>query len=89
MLSCRVYVWLVIGCNSLHARDGTVSVALSQELRQENNVMDKLWDRKSFKVGGMSLAVVAGMKQQNDHTDPTKVERYKKIKKVRDRTVVK
>ena len=56
-------------------------MALSQELRQEKNVMDKLWDRKSFKVGGMSLAVVAGMKQQTDHTDPTNVERYKKNKK--------
>ena len=56
-------------------------MALSQELRQENNVMDKLWDRKSFKVGGMSLAVVAGMKQPNDHADPTKVERKNKNKK--------
>ena len=55
-------------------------MALSQELRQEKNVMDKLWDRKSFEVGGMSLVVVAGMKQQNDHTDPTKFERYKKKK---------
>ena len=27
-------------------------LALSQELREENNVMDKIWDRKSFEVGG-------------------------------------
>ena len=27
-------------------------LALSQELRLENNVMDKIWDRKSFEVGG-------------------------------------
>ena len=36
--------------------------------------MDKIWDRKSFEVGG-SLAVVAGMKKPNDHAEPTKVER--------------
>ena len=27
-------------------------LALSQELRYENNVMDTIWDRKSFEVGG-------------------------------------
>ena len=27
-------------------------LALSQELRKENNVMDKIWDRKSIEVGG-------------------------------------
>ena len=37
--------------------------------------MDKIWDRKSFEVGGHSLAVVAGMKKPNDHAEPTKVER--------------
>ena len=26
-------------------------LALSQELRQGKNVMDKIWDRKSFEVG--------------------------------------
>ena len=39
--------------------------------------MDKIWDRKSFEVGG-SLAVVAGMKKPNDHVEPTKAERLKK-----------
>ena len=41
--------------------------------------MDKIWDRKSFEVGG-SLAVVAGMKKPNDHVEPTKAERLKKQK---------
>ena len=27
-------------------------LALSQELRKGKNVMDKIWDRKSFEVGG-------------------------------------
>jgi len=37
--------------------------------------MDKIWDRKSFEVGGRrSLALVAGMKKMNDHAEPTKVE---------------
>jgi len=27
-------------------------LALSQELRKKNNVMEKIWDRKSFEVGG-------------------------------------
>ena len=36
--------------------------------------MDKIWDRKSFKVE-RSLAVVAGMKKTNDHAEPTKVKR--------------
>ena len=36
-------------------------------------VLDKIWDRKSFEVGG-HLAVVAGMKKQNDHEEPTKVD---------------
>ena len=36
--------------------------------------MDKIWDRKSFEVGGY-LAVVAGMKKMNDHAEPTKVKR--------------
>ena len=38
--------------------------------------MDKIWDRKSFEVGGhWPLAVVAGMKKPNDHAEPTKIER--------------
>ena len=49
-------------------------LALSQELRTENNAMDKIWDRKSFE-SRRSLAVVAGMKKPNDHAKPTKVER--------------
>ena len=36
------------------------------------NIMDKIWDRKS-------LAVVAGMKKPNDHTEPTKVEQKQKL----------
>ena len=36
--------------------------------------MDKIWDKKSFEVGG-HLAVVAGMKKMNDHAEPTKVKR--------------
>ena len=27
-------------------------LALSEELKLEKNVMDKIWERKSFKVGG-------------------------------------
>ena len=42
-------------------------LALSQELRKEINVMDTIWDRKSFEV-----AVVAGMKKPIDHAEPTK-----------------
>ena len=38
--------------------------------------MDKIWNRKSFEVGG-PLVVVAGMEKPNDHTEPTKVERLK------------
>ena len=37
--------------------------------------MEQIWDRKSFEVGGPSLAVVTGMKKTNDHAEPTKVER--------------
>ena len=33
--------------------------------------MDKVWDRKSFEVGGHW----AGMKNPNDHAEPTQVER--------------
>ena len=29
-----------------------VILALSQDLRQEINILDKIWDRKSFEVGG-------------------------------------
>jgi len=36
--------------------------------------MYKIWDRKSFR-SWRSLAVVAGMKKPNDHTEQTKVER--------------
>ena len=36
--------------------------------------MEKIWDRKSLKVGG-HWPVVAGMKKTNDHVEPTKVER--------------
>ena len=43
--------------------------------------MDKIWNRKSFEVGGhWSLVVVAEMKKTNDHAEPTKVERSKKQK---------
>ena len=35
--------------------------------------MDKIWDRKSFEVGG-HVIVVAGMKPPNDHAEPTNVE---------------
>ena len=34
--------------------------------------MDKIWDRKSFEVGGHWP--LAGMKKTNDHAEPTKVE---------------
>ena len=35
--------------------------------------MDKIWDRKSFEVGGR-WPVVAGMKKTNDHAELIKVE---------------
>ena len=34
--------------------------------------MDKIWDRKSFEVGGHWPL---WMKKPNDHAEPTKVER--------------
>ena len=49
--------------------------------------MDKIWDRKSFKVKenkcngenpSKSEAVVAGMKKPNDHAELTKVECLKR-----------
>ena len=40
------------------------------------NVMDKIWDRKSFQ-SRRSLAVVAGMKKTIDQAELTKVERKK------------
>ena len=33
--------------------------------------MDKIWDRKSFEVGG-HWTVVAEMKKPNDNAEPTK-----------------
>ena len=36
--------------------------------------MDKIWDRKILR-SRRSLAVVAGMKNTNDHAEPKKVER--------------
>ena len=46
-------------------------LALSQELRYKKiNVMDTIWDRKSFEV-----VVIVGLKKTNDHAEPTKVER--------------
>ena len=40
--------------------------------------MDKIWDIKSFEVGGhWPLKYMAGMKKTNDHAEPTKVERKK------------
>ena len=36
--------------------------------------MDKIWDRKSFEVGGHWL-LWRGLKQKNDHAELTKVER--------------
>jgi len=45
-------------------------LALSEELRYDNNVMDKIWYRNPSK----SLAVVAGMKKTDDQAEPTKVE---------------
>ena len=38
--------------------------------------MDKIWDRKSFKVGG-HWPLWWGWKKRNDHAEPTKVERLK------------
>ena len=36
--------------------------------------MDKIWDRKSFEVGG-HWPLWRGLKNPNDHAEPTKVER--------------
>jgi len=36
--------------------------------------MDKIWDRKSFEVGG-DWPLWRGWKNPNDHAEPTKVER--------------
>jgi len=44
------------------------------------NVMDKIWDRKSFEVGGHCMAVVAGMKKQMSTQNQQK-SNAKKIKK--------
>ena len=33
--------------------------------------MDKIWDRKSLEVGGLTLAVVAGMKKISKRTTMT------------------
>ena len=41
--------------------------------------MDKIWDRKFFKVRGYR-PLWRGMKKPNDHAEPTKVERLKKMK---------
>ena len=49
-------------------------LALSEELKLEKNVMDKIWERKSFEVGGR-WPLWQGMKKTNDHAEPTKVER--------------
>ena len=48
-------------------------LAFSQELRWDKKVMDKIWDRKFFKVGG-HWPLWWGMKKPNDHAEPTKVE---------------
>mgnify|MGYP000631007991 CR=1 FL=1 len=40
--------------------------------------MDNIWDKKIFR-SRRSLAVVAGMENPNDHAEPTKVERTKKV----------
>ena len=42
--------------------------------------MDKIWDRKSLEVGGLTLAVVAGMKKTNDQAERTKSRMLKKQK---------
>jgi len=36
--------------------------------------MDKIWERKSFEVGG-HWPLWRRWKKRNDHTEPTKVER--------------
>jgi len=36
--------------------------------------MDKIWDRKSFEVGG-HWQLWRGWKKTNDHAEPTNVER--------------
>ena len=36
--------------------------------------MDKIWDRKSFEVGG-HCPLWRGWEKTNDHVEPTKVER--------------
>ena len=42
--------------------------------------MDKIWDRKSFEVGG-HWPLWWDEKKPNDHTEPTKVERKKSFLK--------
>ena len=40
--------------------------------------MDKIWDRKSFDVGGhCRCGGGGGVENPNDYTEPTKVERLK------------
>ena len=41
--------------------------------------MDKIWDRKSFEVGS-HWPLWRGLKNPNNHAEPTKVESLKNIK---------
>ena len=47
-------------------------LALSQELRSENKVMDKIWDRNPLK--SEVIGHCGGGEKTNDHAEPTKVK---------------
>ena len=48
-------------------------LALSQELREENNVLDKIWYRNPSK--SEVIGRCGGDEKPNDHAEPTKFER--------------
>ena len=60
-------------------------LALSEELREEKNVMDKIWDRKSFKVEGhwpLWRGRKKRMTTQKRQKCITKTNNHDKVKKI-------
>ena len=49
--------------------------------------MDKIWDRKSFKVGG-HWPLWRGWKKTNDHAEPTKSRKLEKTQKTHTLNIV-
>jgi len=44
---------------------------------REKNVMDKIWDRKSFEIGSHWLLCCGGdEKKTNDHAEPYRIVHY-------------